>query len=212
MPQLPSCQSWVAAWPSGTAQPEDNRVLAFPQRPPTADSSLATLNLRLRLHAEGAKGASCSPSRSSSETPGRLPAGAPHAQWHTVPHCSPSQTCSLVPGASPHRPMGILLAGPCGPTCIPTCSLRPGGRIGSLWRTGTRAVGTVQVPVSDAPRRWSDCTIPRLADADSGGSCRLPPPLPSSKCSHIVDSAWGPPLCFGPLWFCLSSGRFFLLV
>jgi hypothetical protein len=44
---------------------------------------------------------------------------------------------------------------------------------GSLWCT--RAVGTV--PVSDAPRRWSDCTIPPLADADP---CRLPTPLPPS--------------------------------
>jgi len=43
----------------------------------------------------------------------------------------------------------------------------------SLWHT--RAVG--MVPVSDAPRRWSDCTVPPLADADS---CRLPPPPPSS--------------------------------
>ena len=48
---------------------------------------------------------------------------------------------------------------------------RPGGNFkfagsgnGSLWRT--RAVGTV--PVSDAPRRWSDCTtVSPLADPAS---------------------------------------------
>ena len=47
---------------------------------------------------------------------------------------------------------------------------RPGGNCkfagsgnGSLWRT--RAVGTV--PVSDAPRRWSDCTVSPLADPAS---------------------------------------------
>ena len=51
---------------------------------------------------------------------------------------------------------------------------RPGGNFnfagsgngvhnGSLWRT--RAVGTV--PVSDASRRWSDCTVSPLADPAS---------------------------------------------
>ncbi len=34
VPQLPSCQSRVAVWPSGTAR--DHRVRAFPQGPPTS--------------------------------------------------------------------------------------------------------------------------------------------------------------------------------
>ena len=46
----------------------------------------------------------------------------------------------------------------------------------SVWHT--RAVG--MVPVSDAPRRWSDCTVPPLADADSCDSRRrLHPPVAS---------------------------------
>ena len=51
----------------------------------------------------------------------------------------------------------------------------PTADIGSLWHT--RAVGTV--PVSDAPRRKSDCTVPPPADANA---CRLPSlrsPLPT---------------------------------
>jgi hypothetical protein len=34
--------------------------------------------------------------------------------------------------------------------------------------------------------------------------------LSAVKSSHIVDAAWGTHLCFGPLRFCLSSGRFSL--
>ncbi len=56
--------------------------------------------------------------------------------------------------------------------------------IGSLWCT--RAVGTI--PVSDAPRRWSDCTIPPLADADP---CRLPTPLPPSCRPPVAAPATG---------------------
>jgi hypothetical protein len=55
-----------------------------------------------------------------------------------------------------------------------TATKAPGTR--SLWHT--RAIG--MVPVSDAPRRWSDCTVPPLADADSCDSRRrLHPPVAS---------------------------------
>ena len=50
-------------------------------------------------------------------------------------------------------------------------------RIRSLWRT--RAVG--MVPVSDAPRRWSDCTVPPPADA----SACLPMPAPAYRSQHL---------------------------
>jgi hypothetical protein len=47
----------------------------------------------------------------------------------------------------------------------------------SLWRT--RAVG--MVPVSDAPRRWSGCTVPPPADANA---C-LPMPAPAYRSQHL---------------------------
>jgi hypothetical protein len=47
----------------------------------------------------------------------------------------------------------------------------------SLWRT--RAVGTV--PVSDAPRRWSDCTVP----PSPSRRCQLLPTLTTTASLHL---------------------------